>query len=419
MIYYIANSKPPIRNEEATKYLFTTKKLHDWFKENFIVELDTETEGFDPHTKNVLLIQFGNKENQFVLNTSDFDINEFKVYLEDSRYTYILQNAKFDLRFLLKKGIEVSNIRDTFINELVITQGIKDRRLALDGIVSKYCGYELDKSVRGEIHKDITERVIVYAAEDVTFLTEVYNKQWEIIKERNQEYLIEGIEIPFQKVLAEMEFYGLKVNVEKWKALEKENKRRQKELIEGLNQYIYGLLGIQDYVIERPAKKPIFAVYKYTTMGDEVKVISKVNWASDKHVKKIFKFIGIPLEYYDTKEKKVKESIEIKHIEKYEKEFEILKPYIEYSKISKLITTYGMEMLKYALNPVSNRIHTNYFPIINTGRTSSGDKEKKDYPNLQVMPKEGGFRECFEAEEGYTFLICDYPAQEPYNLCLN
>lgn len=413
MIYYVANKTITIKNEDEVKYLFLTKKVHEWLKNTKIIGLDTETEGFDAHTKGLLLYQFGDFNTQFVINAVDFPPEEFREYLESEDKIFILQNAKFDLRFFYKQGIYIKNIRDTFINELIITQGIRNRNLGLDDIVLKYCNYQLDKSVRGVIHQGIDEKVVIYSAEDVKFLELVYNKQLELIKETNQEYLLNEIEIPFQHVLAEMEWNGLKLNPTKWLKLEKQNKKIQEGLVKELNTYISTLPGIRDYPITKKGKQNIFAVYTYTTRGDEEITISKVNWSSDEHVKRIFKFIGIPIEFYDTKEKKKKESVQIKHIEKYEKDFVILTPYINLSKVTKLISTYGKDMVNYAINPLTQRVHTTYFPIIDTGRTSCGREDDKTAPNMQTMPSKGGYRECFEAAEGYTYVISDYPSQEP------
>lgn len=62
--------------------------------------------------------------------------------------------------------------------------------------------------------------------------------------------------------------------------------------------------------------------------------------------------------------------------------------------------TYGMEVEK-DHSHVTSGIVTH-----NTGRFSSS------HPNLQNIPTQGGFRECFVPEEGYSFISCDYSQQE-------
>ena len=54
----------------------------------------------------------------------------------------------------------------------------------------------------------------------------------------------------------------------------------------------------------------------------------------------------------------------------------------------------------------SSRVHPRYSLLKNTGRTSCSK------PNFQQLPKMGGIREMFKAQEGNTFIITDYSAVE-------
>lgn len=54
----------------------------------------------------------------------------------------------------------------------------------------------------------------------------------------------------------------------------------------------------------------------------------------------------------------------------------------------------------------SSRVHPRYTSILNTGRTSCSK------PNFQQLPRLGGIREMFKADEGNTFLITDYSTLE-------
>jgi DNA polymerase family A len=47
-------------------------------------------------------------------------------------------------------------------------------------------------------------------------------------------------------------------------------------------------------------------------------------------------------------------------------------------------------------------IHPRYEPLVRTGRTSCTS------PNVQNLPREGGFREAFVASPGHVFLVADY-----------
>ena len=70
------------------------------------IGLDTETEGLDPHTKKLLTIQLGNKEEQIVFDIASYNgklPQELINFLNTSESTFIIQNAKFDLQFFINK----------------------------------------------------------------------------------------------------------------------------------------------------------------------------------------------------------------------------------------------------------------------------------------------------------------------------
>ena len=78
---------------------------------------------------------------------------------------------------------------------------------------------------------------------------------------------------------------------------------------------------------------------------------------------------------------------------------------LELRKLEKVISTYGKDFLN-NVNKNTHKIHTNFWPILVTGRVSSSE------PNLQNIPKTNQFRNCFIAQEGYKIVSCDYSAQE-------
>lgn len=154
-------------------------------------------------------------------------------------------------------------------------------------------------------------------------------------------------------------------------------------------------------------------------------VFKEINFNSPKQVSELFLTIGIPIEIID-KDKSTEEELVYKHtvaethIAKYKKEYDILPLYIEYKHLTKLVGTYGHNWLQY-INPVTGRVHSSYYQILNTGRISSGN------PNLQNVPTRGEkifndkgeevgfiahFRRCFNALPGKDLIICDYSGQE-------
>lgn len=102
-----------------------------------------------------------------------------------------------------------------------------------------------------------------------------------------------------------------------------------------------------------------------------------------------------------------KETVARLHLQKFEDKFSLVKDYLHYKKMSKLVNTYGRKFIEKHLHPKTGRIHTDYFQIKNTGRVSS------TRPNLQNIPaRMPGFRESFRPEHPNIFVVADYSQQE-------
>src|SRR5262249_25931349 len=59
-------------------------------------------------------------------------------------------------------------------------------------------------------------------------------------------------------------------------------------------------------------------------------------------------------------------------------------------------------MLKFFVSITGTVIHPNYNPLVRTGRTSCSR------PNIQNLPRKGGFREAFIPSPGHLFLVVDF-----------
>lgn len=139
-----------------------------------------------------------------------------------------------------------------------------------------------------------------------------------------------------------------------------------------------------------------------------------INLSSSRQVIELCKALGIPTKILDkqkTKEKDqdvFKDSVEERHLRKYSKDHELIPLYLEFKKYEKAISTYGRKYLSH-VNPVTNRIHSGYEQIMNTGRIASKNPNMQNIPSNNKFP---GFRECFQAEEGNLLVVRDYSGQE-------
>ncbi len=383
------------------------KFIKNYFKNVDLIGVDTETTGFDPHKDKVLTLQLGNSENQFVIDASTIDIKEFKDILENKQL--ILQNAKFDLRFLYKKNIFPNKIYDTYLAEVKLTQGILNHLRNLEALAIRYCDTkEVDKSLRSLIHyKGLVKEVITYAANDVKFLHEIREKQL-IEAEKKDMLKAINLENKFVTALAYTEYCGMYFNPKLWE---------EKSYL-AQNQVLYYKKELDKYIVDNNLSKYIDT--QLDLFSSEAKIL--INWNSDQQVKPLFKDLGINVIVY---EKGVqKESVEAGILKKQEKDFPIISLYLQYKKWEKDASTYGLSFLN-KINKDTNRIHTQFTQIINTGRMASGGKNratKEEYVNFQNIPAtpeeknrlEGMIyaRQCIQPEKGNVFVNADYSGQE-------
>lgn len=372
-----------------------------------IVGLDTETEGFDVFTKELLLVQLGCNEFQVVIDCTTIDIRLYKSYLESKRL-FLLWNAKFDLRFFFHKGIVITNVYDGYLAEKLLYLGFPPgiHGLGLKDAGINYLGVELDKSVRGRIHyAGLEDDVIVYAANDVKYLEQIREKQLEKLQQQGLEIAI-NYENRFVVVLAYIEYCGVKLDVPRWKAKMERDLKIMREKENSLNQWV-----VENYPNDK----------RFTfldTQGDlfegfqtEPKCI--INWNSAKQVAALLKELGFEIMVFDKETGQMKESVEAKVIEPQMDKSTIAPIYLDFKAAQKVVSTYGQNFLD-QIN-VDGRIHTNFNQLMDTGRLSCGGKNKQtgeEYVNLQNLPADAETRACFIAEEGNLWISADYQSQE-------
>lgn len=394
MIYFCGNPQLVCSN------IWKPSKVSDileYFSNKDEISLDTETEGFDPYTKGLLTIQLGDSENQFVIEyttLSKEDIASFKNLLE--KKLLILHNAKFDLRFLYHQGIYPRKVFDTYIAEAVINQGLQSRK-SLQFVAQKYLKVYLDKSVRGEIHQGMTDRVIKYAADDVKYLGSIKEIQLQEI-ERQKRIKDLNIQNSFVRVLAYIEYCGIKLDRDLWEEKCKEDKVSLANKEDVLNKALIAL------------KHPSYSYVQGDLFGEAKPII---NWMSPKQVVPIFKFLKVDTKTKDAKGREV-DSIEESVISKYKGKVPFVDLYLDYRKAEKLCSTYGENFFNH-INEKSKRIHTQYSQLMDSGRTSSGGKDidnRQEWINHQNIPRDKRTRKCFIPEKGSKFVISDYTSQE-------
>lgn len=372
-----------------------TSIIFDYFKDKDIIAVDTETTGFQPHTDTLLSLQLGDEEMQFVIDATTMSIAGYKGLLENK--LLIFQNAKFDLRFLYKHGIYPNRIYDTFLAEKKLYQGLDEVKKNLGALEQRYCDTNLvDKSNRGLIHRHgFIDSVIEYCAYDTIVLPKIRLEQLKLGQKNDMLKAFE-LENQFCLALAYTEYCGLYLDRDKWVKKVEANTIKFNKAKKVLDKYI----------IDNNHHE--FIDDQLDLFSTDTKI--KLNWNSDKQVKKLFKKLGINV--FIIKKGVKKESVEAPVLIKQKNKFDIISPYLEYKKWEKDLSTYGYNVLKH-INPVTDRIHSSFNQIIETGRISSGGRQgKAETINLLNIPSEEITKSCFTAQGDNVLINCDYTGQE-------
>lgn len=378
--------------EESLEYLETLE----------VIGFDTETRGFDPYTKELLSMQLGDGEKQYVIDCLSINPKLYKDILE--RKELIMHNAKFDLRFLYYQGIVPTKVFDTFLIERILTTGIDTARRSLDAVTYKYCKVELDKSIRGNIHREgLTTRVIKYAADDVKYLHQIKRKQ-EVALEEKQLHKTASLDNQFVLVLAYIEHCGMYLNPTDWR----------KKCDDDLKDLNAVKITLDEFILNNIDKYPQYVDNQLDLFSEGLKC--KINWSSSKQVIPFMQSLGVETLTKDKDTGLMKHSVDKKVLNQQKKKHPIIATYIEYTECQKVVSTYGENWFEY-INKVTGRIHSNYTQIMNTGRLSSGQKgfPKKgipQQPNMQNIPSDNRTRGCFQAQPGNILIVSDYSGQE-------
>ena len=277
--------------------------------------------------------------------------------------------------------------------------------MSLKAAADRYLHINLDKSIRGKINQTgLTEDVVVYAAHDVMYLEDIKRCQDIEVQKQKLEKAVE-LENAFVKCLAYIEYCGVKLDSKKWKAKMESDLIKMNIAEDKLNKFVVNWSTQNLNELERKSfigtnlQGDLFS-------GFDTEPKCKINWASSKQVIPFFELLGFNLETFDKVTKKKKKSVDAKIIKKQINVSTIAPIYLEYQEARKVVTTYGQNWLD-AINPVTHRIHPNYYQLgTSTGRISSGEGLSK--LNIQNIPNNAETRACFVAEEGNKFISCDY-----------
>jgi DNA polymerase-1 len=394
----------------------TVKELATFMEASFFLSVDIETTGLCPHTSDIIMLQLGNEQEQFIIDCRCTELpNAVYAALESEDVLKVGANLKFEYKmFLGNWGIRLQNFEDVILQEMILLCGKQKSGFSLQKLTEKYLDRQMYKDVRLEFTTIGTQpfkhRHVKYGRDDILYPIKINELQKELI-EKDQLKVVSRLENKYSKCVSEMEFHGIFYDQKRWLELYRENLKKFRETEKALDTYViennlYPFIGSLDLftnertcVIEWSSQQQVVPLFKY--LGVPTRIIDK-----DKTLEAAEKF-GMDIDIY-------KDSIGKVEIEKYAKKYPLVHLYLEYKKYQKAVTTYGEEWVHKYTNLKTNRVHTNMWQILSTGRSSSSNPNIQQIPSYKSpdRPTSEAHRTCFIAPEGSKLIVRDYSGQE-------
>jgi len=368
--------------------LGTIQDVVDYCSTKTVLGVDTETEGFDFTCKKMIMFQIGDQEQQFVIDTRFVSIEPLRHILESKQITKIFHNAKFDYKFIKRwANIECEGIYCSFLVERILSCG-RHIGYGLKDLCKRYLNVELNKEVRnqfiglsGQAYRDDQ---IVYGAKDVEYLCKIRILQLPKIEEFKLQNVV-NLENQAVLAFADIEYNGIDIDKDKWEVIAKASEQEALAMRDDLDNLVMVTTELSDFVLD-------YLQGDLFTPTEDIRKVG-VKWTSPTQVLKVFKKLVPELE-----------DVNGKKMYKYRRQHKIIDLYVRYKEKMKLATSYGSDFFKFVAS--DGKIHTQFNQILDTGRVAS------KRPNMQQIPADNKFRNCFLAPDGWCFVSSDYSSQE-------
>jgi len=386
------------------------------------ISLDTETSSLDTITCKFYLFQVRVNEQVYIFNAIEEGQELFTKIIEfikSSGKIIIAHNAKFDLKIIYRfSNILLTDIFDTMIVEAVIGNGLNRKWSSLIELVEKYALVLITKEVRKEFYSEdfdgiITNDMYIYACQDVMYLEEIRKYQVEKLEELKLMRVLD-LEMRLVPVITSMEITGVLIDEKKWKQLESIAREESEKCKNALLDYfietvkigeatsaleVVDTINIKDINGVKGAGGRVGARKSLELITDSDAIVdffrNNLNINSSTQLLILLNRAGIAVKA--TNEKVLK---------KFRNKYVAVDMLLTYREWGKKISTYGLSFLK-SVHPETGRIHSDFNQMgTYSGRFSSSK------PNLQNIPAEKAYRECFIAREGYKIVAIDYSQQE-------
>lgn len=347
---------------------------------------DTETTNLDANDAELVGMSFSYKtaEAYYVPCSPDQEqtkklLQKFAPLFENSKITWLGQNLKYDMLVLKWYGYELKgNIFDTMLAHYVIEP---DGKRSMDVLSVQYLGYEpihIDELIgkkgktQGNMRDVDLSKITDYAAEDADVTLQLKQVFAPMLKTKEVEKVFSEVENPLVKVLTDMEFEGVRIDVDFLKEYSSQLEQEAKLAEENVFQQA----GVK-FNLGSP-KQLGEVLFEKLQLDPKAKKTKTGQYATGEDV--LLKLAG---------QNKIVDDI------------------LAYRELTKLRSTY-VDALPQMINRKTGRVHTSYAQAVAvTGRLSSNN------PNLQNIPvrtdRGKEIRKAFiPRDNGHTLLSADY-----------
>ncbi|MDY4336460.1 DNA polymerase I [Pectobacterium brasiliense] len=384
----------PTLSADGYVTILDEKTLLDWverLKQAEVFAFDTETDGLDTLTANLIGLSFAIKpgEAAYLPLAHDYlDAPEqldrtkvlalFKPLLEDEKLLKIGQNLKFDKGVMQRYDIDLRGIAFDTMLESYVLDSVAGRH-DMDSLAERYLSHKTItfEEIAGKGKNQLTfnqialEQAGPYAAEDADVTLHLHQKLWgKLQPHADLCQVFQTIDMPLVPVLSRIERTGVLIDP----AILAEHSKELTIRLAGLETQAYELAGEEFNLSSTKQLQGI--LYE----KQKLPILKKTPKGAPSTNEEVLAELAL--------------------------DYPLPKLILEYRGLAKLKSTYT-DKLPLMINPATKRVHTSYHQAVTaTGRLSSSD------PNLQNIPvrnDEGRrIRQAFIAPKGYSIVAADY-----------
>jgi len=366
----VSGDLAPMQDEDLCYQLITNPSaladLAKRWQSEPVLAIDTETTGLDPLQDRLRLVQIAVLGQPVaIVDCFQFQPEELAPLqgLLSSQAMKIFHHAKFDLKFLAQAGIRVSvPLFDTLIAVQVLDGGVRSSSYRLTDLAQRYLQASVSKAEQCSDwgQAQLTESQLVYAARDAWVLLKL---QTVLGAELTNAQLMKTAQLEFSGVqaIAAIELKGMLLDLSRWQEL------RQR-------------------LIAEKEQAAIAARQLLSPAGTQ-----QINLDSQLQVLAALRAIGVNLS--NTNRATLLSWAETQPA---------AQALLAYRQAAKAVQSFA-DRLPQHVHPVTGRLHPDYRQLgAATGRMACRS------PNLQQIPRDRRFRECFVPAPGYQFVVADY-----------